>query len=156
TWLDNTPVLTLETAVLRGPVVRVAVDYEGDDAVSFAYEMSVVSDANTPLASHNDATNGNTSLASHNDATNSNTPLASHNDATNGNTSLASHNDATNSSTSLASHNDATNSNTTLRHTLTLQHSAQESFNVTLPFATCEPSLLGTQPIPRLPADASY
>ena len=44
-WLDNTPVLTLETAVLRGPVVRVAVDYEGDDAVSFAYEMSVVSDA---------------------------------------------------------------------------------------------------------------
>ena len=153
-WLDNTPVLTLETAVLRGPVVRVAVDYEGDDAVSFAYEMSVVSDA--LLTALGDSWRSNTSLASHNDATNSNTSLASHNDATNSNTPLASHNDATNGNTSLASHNDATNGNTTLRHTLTLQHSAQESFNVTLPFATCEPSLLGTQPIPRLPADASY
>lgn len=113
-WLDNTPVLTLETAVLRGPVVRVAVDYEGSDAVSFAYEMSVLSDA--LLAALSVLWRSNTSLASH----------------------------------------DVTNSNATLRHTLTLQHSAQESFNVTLPFATCEPSLLGTQPIPRLPADASY
>ena len=102
--LDNSPVVSLETVVLRGPVTRVYVDYEGSDAVSFVYSLHGTCDA-----SHTDSDPG------------------------------SGHDSLTETASS------------TVTRTLTLPHSTEESFNVTLPFVPCTPSPRDIHAIPHLP-----